>query len=126
MKKLIYFLLINTFTLFAFESKIQASYAIGIFDEKGNGENIQHKKITSNDYNDICYSKIVIFGNFVNSKIEVKIGNSLGHYENSIPVYNKQKIKIGEELTFKHYSIQKGYFEIKIDDKLYDTKVFVK
>lgn len=126
MKKTIYLLLINTFTLFAFDSKIQASYAIGIFNENGNGENIQHKKITSNDYNGICYSKIVIFGNFKNSKVEVKIGNSLGYYENSISVYNNQKIKIGEELTFKHYNIQKGYFEIKIDDKLYDTKVFVK
>lgn len=126
MKKTIYLLLINTFTLFAFDSKIQASYAIGIFNENGNGENIQHKKITSNDYNGICYSKIVIFGNLKNSKVEVKIGNSLGYYENSISVYNNQKIKIGEELTFKHYNIQKGYFEIKIDDKLYDTKVFVK
>jgi hypothetical protein len=126
MKKTIYLLLINTFTLFAFDSKIQASYAIGIFNEKGKGENIQHKKITSNDYNGICYSKIVIFGNFKNSKVEVKIGNSLGYYENSISVYNNQKIKIGEELIFKHYNIQKGYFEIKIDDKLYDTKVFVK
>jgi hypothetical protein len=126
MKKTIYLLLINTFTLFAFDSKIQASYAIGIFNENGNGENIQHKKITSNDYNGICYSKIVIFGNFKNSKVEVKIGNSLGYYENSISVYNNQKIKIGEELIFKHYNIQKGYFEIKIDDKLYDTKVFVK
>ena len=67
MKKIIYLLLINTFTLFAFNSKIQASYAIGIFDEKGEGENIQHKKITVNDYNGTCYSKIIIFGNFRNA-----------------------------------------------------------
>ncbi|MDZ7819744.1 MAG: hypothetical protein U5K55_14540 [Aliarcobacter sp.] len=106
--------------------KFKASYAIAIFDENGDGENIQHKKITSNDYNGICYSKIVIFGNFINSKVEVKIGDSLGYYENSISIYNKQKIKIGEELTFKHYNIQKGYFEVRINNKLYDTKVFVK
>ena len=126
MKKFICLLLINCFTLFAFDSKVQASYAIGIFDENGDGENIQHKRVTSNDYNGICYSKIVIFGNFTNSKVEVKIGNSIGYYENSISVYNNQKIKIGEELTFKHYNIQKGYFEVRINNKLYDTKVFVK
>ena len=126
MKKTIYLLLINTFTLFAFDSKIQASYAIGIFNENGNGENIQHKKITSNDYNGICYSKIVIFGNFKNSKVEVKIGNSLGYIQNQIPIYNKNKIKIGTEITFIHYNVDKGYFEIKIDNKLYDSKVFIK
>ena len=58
--------------------------------------------------------------------IEVKIGNSLGYLENSLPIYNNQKIYIGEELTFKHYNVSKGYFEVKIDNKLYDTKVFVK
>ena len=111
--------------LFMNASDIKA-YAIGVFDSNGDGENIQHKKVTDNNYNGIGYSKIVIFGNFTNSKVEVKIGNSLGHYENSISVYNNQKIKIGEELTFKHYNIQKGYFEVRIDNKLYDTKVFVK
>ena len=59
-------------------------------------------------------------------KIEVKIGNALGYFESSIPIYNKQKIYIAEELTFKHYNVSKGYFEVKINDKIYDTKVFVK
>ena len=29
-------------------------------------------------------------------------------------------------MTFKHYNIDKGYFEVRINNKLYDTKVFVK
>ena len=35
-------------------------------------------------------------------------------------------IIFGYELTFKHLDVQKGYFEVFIDGKLYDTKVFVK
>lgn len=128
MKNIISLLILCYFStsLFAFDSKIQASYAIAIFDENKNGENIQHKKMTINDYNGICYSKIVIFGDYFNSKIEVKIGDSLGYFENSISIYNNRKIKIGEELTFKHNNVQKGYFEVKIDDKVYDSKVFIK
>ena len=126
MKKFIFLFFITSFSLFAFNSNIQASYAIGIFDEKGKGENIQHKRVTNNDYNGVCYSKIVIFGDFSNSKIEIHIGDSLGYYENSKTIYNKQKIKIGEELTFKHFNVQKGYFQVKINNKVYDTKVFVK
>jgi hypothetical protein len=125
MNKFIYLLIFTTITLFGFGSNIQASYAIGIFDEKGNGENIQHKRITDNNYNGTCFSKIVIFGNSSNSNIQVKIGNSLGYFVKSISIYNN-KIKIGEEITFKHYNIEKGYFEVKINNKLYDTKVFVK
>ncbi|MBP9491376.1 MAG: hypothetical protein KBE77_07985 [Aliarcobacter sp.] len=126
MKKIIYFLLLSLISLYAFNSNIQASYAIGIFDEYGNGENIQHKKTTDNDYNGTCYSKIVIFGNYFNSNIQVKIGESTGHLENSISIYNNKKIKIGEELTFKHFNVKKGYFEVKIDNKIYDSKVFIK
>lgn len=127
MKK--YFLLLIIFysNFFAFSSDIRAAYAIGIFHENGTGENIQHKKSSQNDYNGICFSKIVIFGNYnQNSKIEVKIGNSLGHLKNKAPIFNDKKIQIGNELTFIHYTVTKGLFEIKIDDKLYDSKVFIK
>ena len=34
--------------------------------------------------------------------------------------------KIAEEITFKHYTVEKGYFEVRINNKLYDTKVFIK
>ena len=124
--RIIIFMLFTSFALYASNSEIQASYAVGVFHENGNGENVQHKKITDQDYNGICFSKIVIFGEIRNKKIEVRIGNSLGYFENSIPIYNKQKIFIAEELTFKHYNVSKGYFEVKIDNKIYDTKVFVK
>lgn len=127
MKKFILTLFLTISNLFSFDSNIQGSYAIGVFHENGTGENIQHKKITQDDYNGTCFSKIVIFGNISNnSKIEVKIGNSLGYIQNQIPIYNKNKIKIGTEITFIHYNVDKGYFEIKIDNKLYDSKVFIK
>lgn len=124
MKKLLILLLLSSLTSFC--SDIQASYAIGIFHENGTGENIQHKKTTDENYDGICFSKIVIFGYQSNNNINVKIGNSIGHFQNSIPIYNQNKIKIGEELTFKHFNITNGYFQIFIDNKLYDSKVFVK
>lgn len=126
MKKILVILILNTITLFAFSSKIQAAYAIGVFDKFGNGENIQHKRTTNKDYNNETFSKIVIFGNFFNSNIQVKIGDSRGHFIKSISIYNSNKIKIAEELTFRHLNVTKGYFEVKIDGKIYDSKVFVK
>lgn len=124
MKKTILIYLIFLIPNFLFSQTL--SYAIGIFDENGNGENIQQKRVTSNDYNGVCYSKIVIIGNYKNEEVEVKIGNSIGHFQNSIPIFNKQKIKIADELTFKHYTITKGYFEVKINGNILDTKVYVK
>lgn len=126
MKKFLLIFIISILNVYALNSKIQASYAIGIFDEYKNGENIQHKRITQNDYNGTIYSKIIIFGTYSNSNIEIKLGNSIGYFEKSIPIYNNKKVKIGEEITFKHYNFTKGYFEIKINNKLYDTKVYVK
>lgn len=124
MKKLILNYIILLIPSYLFSQTL--SYAIGIFDENGNGENIQHKRVTLNDYNGTCYSKIVVFGKFQKEDIKVKIGNSIGDFQNSIPIFNKQKIKIGEEITFKHYTITNGYFEVKIDDYILDTKVYVK
>ncbi|GGD32131.1 hypothetical protein GCM10012288_02580 [Malaciobacter pacificus] len=125
MKYLILILIITT-SLFSKNVKIDKAVAVGIFDENGNGENIQHLRETKNDYNGLCYSKIVVFGNYQNQKIDVKIGKSIGHKIKSIPIYSKNKTKIGEEISFKHYNITKGYFEVKIENKLFDTKVFVK
>lgn len=113
-------------SLFAKTSNIQKAVAIGIFDEKGNGENIQHLRKSKYDYNGTCFSKIAIFGRLGNSNLQVKIGNSIGHIIKSTPIYNKKNILIGKELTFKHFKISKGYFEIKINNKVFDTKVFIK
>ena len=58
--RILIFILFISFTLFAANSDIQASYAVAVFHENGTGENIQHKKITDQDYNGICFSKIVV------------------------------------------------------------------
>ena len=127
MKKFLLLTLLSFSHLFSFDSDIRSAVAVGVYHENGNGENVQHKKITDDDYNGTCFSKIVIFGYYSNnSNIEVKIGNSIGHFQRKIPIFNDFKIKIGDELTFKHYNISKGYFQVKINNKLYDTKVFVK
>lgn len=123
--KTLLFFLILSLNIFADSSNIKA-YAIGIFNEKGNGENIQHLRSSNNDYNGTCFSKIVVFGEVGSKSLQVKIGNSIGHFIKKIPVYNEKKIKIAEEMTFKHYNISKGYFQIKIDNKTTDTKVFIK
>ena len=93
----------------AYSTKIITAHAIGIFHENGNGENVQHLRKTKDDYNGICFSKIVVFGNLSNIKAKVKIGNSIGSFVKTISIYNKQKIKIAQEMTYKHYNVTKGY-----------------
>lgn len=110
----------------AYSIQIKAAHAIGIFHENGNGENVQHVRETKDDYNGVCFTKIVVFGKLNNLIPEVKIGSSIGSFVKELPIYNKQKIKIAKEITFKHYSVTKGYIEVRINKKLYDTKVFVK
>ena len=110
----------------AYSTQIRTAHAIGIFHENGNGENIQHVRKTKDDYNGICFSKIVVFGRLNNIKPEVKIGKSKGIFVKAIPIYNKQKIKIAKEITYKHYKVTKGYIEVRVNNKLYDSKVFVK
>ena len=126
MKKFILILLIYISNLFALNETIQTALAVGIFHENGTGEKIQNKKFTDENYEGICFSKIVVLGKIENKNIQVKVGDSLGYFINTVPVYNVKNIKIGEELTFKHYNVSKGYIEVKIDGKIYDYKVYVK
>ncbi|APW64770.1 hypothetical protein LPB137_02365 [Poseidonibacter parvus] len=119
-------LLLSISGLNAYSSKIKKVHAIGIFHENGKGENVQHLKETKDNYNGTCYSKIVIFGNMNKDKADVRIGNSTGVLTKSISIYNKQKIKIAQEQTFIHKKVTKGYLEVRINKKLYDSKVFVK
>ncbi|QKF74035.1 hypothetical protein AFAEC_1883 [Aliarcobacter faecis] len=120
------------FLLFSFFSNsysddIYKAFAVAIYDENKMGENIQHKTTTQNDYNGICYVKIAIFGKISNnSKIEVNIGNSIGNFQEKIPITNNKNIVIGYEYSFKFYTVTKGHIEVKVDNKLYDSKVFVK
>ena len=119
-------LLLTLSNLNAYSSKIINAHAIGIFHQNKKGENIQHLKETKENYNGTCYSKIVIFGNMNKDKADVRIGNATGVLTKSISIYNKQKIKIAQEQTFIHKNVTKGYFEVRINRKLYDSKVFVK
>lgn len=126
MKKYILILIITISQLFAISSDIESSFATGIFHENGTGEKIQHKRVTDQNYEGVCFSKIAVLGKIQNKNIQVRIGDSVGYFENIIPIYNVKNIKIGEEITFKHYNVSSGYFEVKIDGKIYDYKVFVK
>ena len=74
MKKFIFILLFlfSTLNLFALPNSIQEAYAIAVFHENGNGENVQHKKITEDDYNGDCFSKIAVLGKIKNNDIQVR------------------------------------------------------
>lgn len=126
MKKFIFLLLLNTLNLLALSNDVKEAYAIAVFHSNGEGENVQHKKITNEDYNGDCFSKIAVLGKIDNKDIQVRIGDSVGYFVNSIPIFNIQNIKIGTEITFQHYNVSKGYFEVKVDGRILDSKVFVK
>jgi len=125
MKALIINLLITNI-LFASSSKIYNAYAIGIFDENGNGENIQKKRKSTHDYNGICFSKIFVNSKYNKNPPKVLIGNSIGHFQSSKSIYNKKRLKIGEVLTFKHYNVKEGYLKVIIKNNIYDMKTFIK
>lgn len=126
MKKTILLLILTLTQLFSYNTKVTAAYAIGIFDEKGNGENVQHLRKTVNDYNNTCYTKVFVVGRLLKLKPEVYIGKSKGHFQSRKPIYNSRKIKIGEVLLYKHFKVNKGYFKVFFRNKLFDTKVYVK
>jgi len=126
MKKIILLSIFLLTTLFAYKNQVQAIYAVGVFDSKGRGENIQHLKKTKADYNGLCYTKIFVYGTSLKIKPTVKIGNSIGHFQSSLPIYDKRKIKIGEEMLYKHYNVSKGLIKINYRNRLFDSKVYVK
>lgn len=125
MKKFILLLIIFISPLFSYNTKVTGAYAIGIFDAGGNGENIQHVKRTKADYNGTCFTKVFIVGKSFKTKPIVKIGNSIGHFQSSKPIFSKLKIKIGEVLIFKHNRVTKGLIQVIFKNKLYDSKVYV-
>ena len=70
---------------------------------------------------------VAVYDDNKNVNVITKINSSNGKLINTETLYNNLTKKIyGYELTFKHLDVQKGYFEVFIDGKLYDTKVFVK
>jgi len=126
MKKIFILFIIAFTSVYAYKSNIKGIYAVGIFDAQGRGENIQHVRKTKNNYNGICYTKIFLYGNSFNVKPDVSIGNSVGHYVNSKPIYDKRNIKIGEELTYKHFNVQNGLIKVSLRNRIFDSKVYVK
>lgn len=126
MKKLILISFLINLNLFALSSDIKEALAVGVFHEDGTGEKVQHKRITDENYDGTCFSKIVVIGKIENKNIKVRIGESLGYIQNTTHVYNVQNILIGEEITFLHNNVTKGLIEVSIDGRIYDSKVFVK
>ena len=100
---LISFFIISTLAANS-SNNISKAFAFAIFDENGQSENIQNISTTKYDYEGISYTKIVVFGKMLHNR----------------------KIVIAYEYTFKHYSVTSGLLQVKIDNKLYDSRVFVK
>lgn len=125
LKKLFIFLVLLSTALNA--NSINKAFAFAIFDESGKSENIQNIKNTQHDYNNICYTKIAVFGKVLhNTKVESKIGNSIGTEISKEPILNFRKIVIGYEYTFKHQTVKNGLLQVFVDNRLFDSRVFVK
>ena len=124
MKKLLFIFFSFTFLN---SSDIQKAFLVAVYDEN-RVENVQHKIKTDFQYRGEVFFKVAIIGNYnKNVNVITKINSSNGKLINTETLYNNLTKKIyGYELTFKHLDVQKGYFEVFIDGKLYDTKVFVK
>ena len=114
------------FFCFAYSNDIQKAFLVSIFSN--NIENVQHKTKTSYEHRGEVLFKVALIGEYnKNTNITTKINSSNGKLVKSEALYNNLSKKIyGHELTFKHFVEEKGYFEVFIDGKIYDTKVFVK
>lgn len=126
MKKILFCFGIFTLSAYAYTSKIINGYAVSIYDEKMVEENIQAKRKSKKDYQGICYTKVYIFGKVLNNgNTKVMIGNSIGHKIKENPIH-KNRLIIGKEIIFKHYTVSKGYLKLYFDGKLLDTKTYIK
>lgn len=126
MKKLLFIFFSFSF-IFLNASDIQKAFLVAVYDQN-RVENVQHKIKTDFQYRGEVFFKVAIIGNYnKNVNVLTKINNSNGKLINTQELYNNLTKKIyGYELTFRHLDLEKGYFEVFIDGKLYDTKVFVK
>jgi len=126
MKIIIFYLCLILFQINSFSDERIIARAIGIFDEKGNGENIQHVRKTKKNYNGICYTKIFVTNISKHLRPKVTINNSIGHFQSSKPIFNSEKIKIAEVILYKHYNITSGLIKVFVKNKLYDARVYIK
>ena len=76
MKKLILISFLINLNLFALSSDIKEALAVGVFHEDGTGEKVQHKRITDENYDGTCFSKIVVIGKIENKSIKVPDENA--------------------------------------------------
>lgn len=127
MRKIIFSFFILSFIVLNAQN-IQKAFLVSLFTNSGQSENVQHKRITENIFRGEVFSKVTIIGDYTkNTNILVKVNGSTGKLLETKALFNNyNKIIFAYELTFKHENMEKGYFEVFIDGKLYDTKVFVK
>lgn len=111
--------------LMGYSSHAINAYAVAIYNEFMKEEPLQGIHTTIKDYNGIVYTKIYAFGTFLHDKPHVKIGNSKGSLERENPII-KNGLIIGYEMLFKHFTVQSGYLEVYIGEKLFDRSVYVK
>jgi hypothetical protein len=111
-------------SVFGYSSKAVNAYAVSIFDENKQEEKIQGIHKTTHDYNGVVYTKIYAFGTFLHDQPNVNIGNSKGELVEQKPIV-KNNLLIGYEMLFKHYTVQSGYLEVYIGQKLFNRSVFV-
>ncbi len=111
--------------LFGYKTTAINAYAVSIYDKDLKEENVQGLGKTKVDYNGVAYTKIYAFGRFYQESPSVKIGNSKGHLVDKKPIY-KEKMLVGYEMLFKHYTVEKGYIKVLVGKRLFDSKVYVR
>lgn len=109
----------------AFSSNAINAYAVSVFDENKQEEKIQGIQTTTHDYNGVVYTKIFAFGTFLHDQPHVNIGNSKGELVEQKPIV-KNNLLIGYEMLFKHTTVQSGYLEVYIGQKLFNRSLYVK
>ena len=116
------------------EAKVQTEKTINqinqILENLGSGSlSGVGKDLSINNYDQL--SNVIELKNYYIKELS-KINTRLIEYQSAIyPIdisfNNKITKKIfAYELTFKHQNVTQGYFEVKVNNKLYDSKVFVK
>ncbi len=110
---------------FSNNSKVLSAYVVSIYDSNFNEEKLQGKRETSKNYKNLTYTKIHTFGNLYHEELKVRIGTSIGHLYNSKHIV-KNKLIIGKELIYKHYTVSSGFIKVGTSNKVYDMSVFVK
>lgn len=101
------------------------AYAVSVLDASFKEEKIQGIHKTQHDYNGVAYVKIYAFGTFLHEQPHVNIGTSQGQLIEKKPII-KNKLLIGYEMLFKHSTVQSGYLEVYIGNKLFNRSVYVK